>query len=114
MNTNSTPSAARVDGIVMPWRCFHCDQTFTDRDEAALHFGDSPFEETACGVDASELRTLQRELALYHEEDTVRDREIRRLHSEIARRERRAEEDGYAKGLEDARKHPETLGLREA
>ena len=85
------------------WRCFHCDEVFRDEEAARLHFGDSLMHAAACKVDVAALRELERQLACYREEDTDLHREIHRLHAEHLVALRRAEEDGYAKGLRDGR-----------
>lgn len=93
------------------WRCFHCGEVFTDSAAAALHFGTDQSSTPACRVDAAELRLMEAELASYRNEDTELHREIGRLTAEIETQKQRAEEAGYARGLDDAKKHPETLGL---
>lgn len=46
------------------WRCFHCDEVFTERTLAAAHFGYSESNETACkikaGAESSMLNALRR------------------------------------------------------
>ena len=54
---------------------------------------------------------MEETLRRFHNEDTDLHREIHALHTEKTTAVRRAEEQGYAKGLEDARKHPGELGL---
>lgn len=104
------------------WRCFHCDEVFTDREAAADHFGvqiDGCPDEVACKINATEgllvsmLREAQAELRLYHQEDNAAFRQFHALGAEHAMALRREEEKGYARGLEDAKKHPETLGNSE-
>lgn len=97
----------------MTWRCFHCDELFTERADAALHFG---CEESipACRIKAGAerglveaLRQAERELAdawvAIHSEGT----EAARAYYAQATRHRRqliaAEESGYEKGLADGR-----------
>jgi hypothetical protein len=48
----------------------------------------------------------------YQSEDTDLHREIYRMQADHATALRREEEKGYARGLEDAKKYPETIGLR--
>lgn len=102
------------------WRCFHCDEVFTDRAAAADHFGvqiDGCADDVACKINAvdgqlvSMLREAQSELRQYHQEDNEAFRQFHALGAEHATELRREEEKGYARGLEDAKKHPETLGL---
>lgn len=93
------------------WRCFHCDEHFTDAAAAELHFGKSERETPACQIDGgvlAEVRRQEVELGHYREEDSAKDREMARLRSghEIALR--RAEEAGYAKALKDTNYHEAT------
>ena len=100
------------------WRCFHCDEVFTDWVQARNHFGYTPEDgppvcKTERGVDA-EIYHLKRRVELYQREDTELHRALHAKAAEMAVAVRRAEEQGYARGLEDAKKYPETLGLRAA
>ena len=99
--------AAKIEG----WRCFHCDQVFADRDEAMVHFGGSEIQTPACKINAVAYRDMERLVAVYMDEDTELHREVARLEARLAAETRRAEETGYARGLADASKHPEQLGL---
>ncbi|TWU15051.1 hypothetical protein [Allorhodopirellula heiligendammensis] len=99
--------AAKIEG----WRCFHCDQVFGDRDAALVHFGGSEIQTPACKIDAVAFRDLERLAASYVNEDTELHKEVAALRSRLADATRRAEEDGYARGLADAKKHPGELGL---
>ena len=71
------------------WRCYHCDEVFTDRTSAA------------CQISEQEIRKMEDELRHYRNEDTQLHREIARLHGEHQIALRRAEESGYAKGWTD-------------
>ena len=97
------------------WTCFHCGEhfapTFAGQQAARHHFGDSPTEQPACTIDARAFRAMQDLCARYQSEDTELHREIQRLQADHAVALRRAEEQGYARGLEDAKKYPETIGL---
>lgn len=86
-----------------PWRCFHCDEVFTDEESAEAHFGESMCAEPFCQMTAEEMRELQLEVYRYRNEDTELHREIRKLETDHAIALRRAEETGYARGLKDAR-----------
>ena len=97
-----------------PWTCFHCNETFTTAAAASQHFGDWEDAKPVCQFDAEEMQELQNMLQRYMDEDTELHREISRLRGEMQAATRRAEEQGYARGLRDARKHPETIGLRPA
>ena len=85
------------------WRCFHCDEVFTNEADARLHFGPSCDRDPACQVDAKHLRDLETELARYRSEDTDLHRQIEHLKTEHSQALMRAEEAGYAKGLKDGR-----------
>lgn len=109
--------------VSIEWRCFHCDEVFADREAAADHFGvqiDGCADDVACKINATDgllvsmLREAQAELREYHQEDNAAFRQFHALGAEHATALRREEEKGYARGLEDAKKHPETLGLRSA
>jgi len=84
------------------WRCFHCDEVFTDHAAAMAHFGPSLHSDPACTVDAVKLRDLEQQLERYREEDTDLHREIHRLRSKHLTELRKEEEKGYARGLRDA------------
>ena len=93
-----------TDGLAVatPWRCFHCDETFADAAEAALHFGPRIYSDPACRVDAEHLRELERQLDGYREEDTDLHRQIAAMECRHQQAVMRAEETGYARGLRDA------------
>lgn len=42
------------------WRCFHCDQLFTDRQKAAEHFGARPSDMPTCSAWIYDYLRLQR------------------------------------------------------
>lgn len=94
------------------WRCFHCDEIFASREDAANHFGPFECEKTACQLTADEkgivglLRDALAELAVYRREDNAAFRHFYALGSDHAIKERKAEEEGYAKGLADGRSLP--------
>jgi hypothetical protein len=85
-----------------PWKCFHCDELFEDTQSAADHFGPYTHSKPACQYVERELRDLEERLRLYREDDTELHREIRALQSSRGKDIRRAEEQGYARGLRDA------------
>jgi len=94
----------------MHWRCFHCDDVFTDRAAAAEHFGgDNLQADPACKLNSIEgglialVRAQEQELQQFRTEETASYREFYRLGAEHAAAVRRAEEEGYAKGLADGR-----------
>ncbi len=94
------------------WRCFFCDEVFTRRADAAEHFGvDDSCEADvpACKIAAHEghlvkyIRKLESELRRYVREDSDIARSIMTLEADQGDKLRRAEEDGYAKGVRDMR-----------
>lgn len=90
----------------LPWRCFHCDETFTDEEAAVLHFGRSLLDQAVCLLDEGGLKALrdaEAELSRYRDEDSDVDREIMGLKSAHTAALIREEEKGYAKGLADGR-----------
>lgn len=97
------------------WTCFHCGEhfapTFAGHQAARHHFGDGPTEDPSCRINARQFRALQDLTRRYQSEDTELHREIHRLQADHATALRREEEKGYSRGLEDAKKYPETLGL---
>jgi len=107
----------------MTWRCFHCNEVFTDVAEAQVHFGSDQYSTPACQLTALEgglvrfLREQEEELRRYRSEDTASYREFYALGAEHSVKLRREEERGYAKGHEDAelvaaeimRKHTEAI-----
>ena len=93
------------------WRCYHCGEVFTDHDAAREHFGVTQYKDPACQIDIAKYREMEETLRRFHNEDTDLHREIHALHTEKTTAVRRAEEQGYAKGIEDAKKYPGELGL---
>lgn len=86
---------AEVSSPAMPqleWRCFHCDEVFTDALEATQHFGSEEFKTPACRMssdDVKRLRDLEDEnAALRHENDRL-DNDARLWHESEADRVRR-------------------------
>lgn len=88
------------------WLCFHCDESFTDREAAAIHFGTHEHQRPACLIDAAEYRRMEAKEARYAEEDADCHRAMHRMAGEHQQALRRAEEAGYAKGLIDSGKCP--------
>lgn len=87
----------------LPWRCFHCEEVFTDPAAAALHFGTRLEHQPGCQIDLAEYRRMEALEARYAEEDADVHRAMHRQQSEHQQELRRAEEEGYAKGLAAAR-----------
>lgn len=107
----AAPVAGGQAGMV-PWRCFHCDEAFTTSEAAQEHFGKSEYQQPGCQIDIAEYRRMEELSRRYCEEDTDLHREIFKVRVDGEMAAIRAEEAGYARGLEDAKKHPEELGLR--
>ena len=100
---SAPPPASVPDG----WRCFHCCEEFTDRESAALHFGTHEHQEPACLINIAKFREMEALQLRYVDEDADVHRAMRRMESGHQQALRRAEEDGYAKGLVDAVKYPQ-------
>lgn len=88
------------------WRCFHCDQVFRSEREAAIHFGSDEAATCACVLPHEQhlvehIRDLQRQLDDYRSESDNIMKSIVSLESEHQRALRRAEENGYDKGVRD-------------
>lgn len=90
------------------WTCFFCDETFTDREAAAEHFG-GELTQPACKLNATEggivglFRHQYYELHKYRQEETAMVQEVSRLCGEHYLAVQRAEEAGYARGIQDAK-----------
>lgn len=112
---NETDGGVRVGATpepLTPWRCFHCDEVFTDKFEAEIHFGRSEHFAPMCLVDAIKYREMEERVRRHNEEDSELHREIHRLESKHHAELQREEEAGYAKGLRDAFEGaPESLTL---
>lgn len=100
------------------WRCFHCDEMFTNEDAARDHFGRDDWSTPACHIAqdmaglVAFMREQEAELNRYRAEDHESARNFYRIGGEHSVALKREEECGYARGLADARKHPEELGLQ--
>lgn len=92
------------------WRCFHCGTLFTNPKHAAEHFGVDESATPSCKLSHSEghlvtyIRKLELELASFRAEDTDLERAWLSKESECAEAVRRAEERGYDKGVQDAKR----------
>lgn len=77
------------------WRCFHCDEVFTDRDEAKEHFGDYQDDTPMClikGADggfAARIRELEAEVAEAYRQRNECENDARLWHESEADRVRR-------------------------
>jgi len=85
------------------WKCFHCAESFTNVEDARLHFGATERVQPICQIDAAHVREMEAELSRYREEDTDLHRTIAALESAHYLALQREEEKGYARGLRDAR-----------
>jgi len=92
------------------WRCFHCDALFTSAKTAAVHFGASEVSKAACQLKDYEehlvvyIRELEARLDGYIAEDSHVMRAIYMMEADHRQALIRAEEQGYNKGVQDARK----------
>lgn len=94
----------------LSWRCFHCDEVFTDADKARDHFGDGEGcdpEMPACKLNELEggilklYREALAEIRSYQDETDLTSKyfyEMGCTHHQALIRE---EEKGYARGLRD-------------
>jgi hypothetical protein len=83
------------------WTCFHCGETFTERNTAALHFGTHESQQPACTIDIVAFRQLEARKDRYAEEDADIHRQMHRMGCDHQLALRRAEEAGYARALKD-------------
>lgn len=94
------------------WRCFHCDDVFTNVTHAAAHFGIDQMQQPGCvkvlrngeNYLLDRIFTLQQELKRFYDEDSdiMRWRAAKSIqHSHELRSE---EERGYNKGVRDMTK----------
>lgn len=93
------------------WRCFHCGDVFTDRDEAREHFGETLDDEPICQVTAERYRAVERELQTFQNEADATSKTFYDIGHRAAIAERDAEQKGYDRGIADAKAHPYELGL---
>jgi len=104
-----------------PWKCFHCDDTFTAWHRARDHFGLNEHALPACQIKAGEIglvEALRKAEAdceqawfMIHNESTEA---AKAYYAQQARHRQQMiaiEQVGYERGLADAKAHPETLGL---
>lgn len=96
------------------WRCFHCDEVFTDPALATDHFGHNQTQEPICQVNAVKFREMEELVRRYQDEDTDLHRQIHRMQSDHQVALIREEEKGYAKGLQDGRAFYKHLSPDEA
>lgn len=83
------------------WRCFQCDEVFTDEACARLHFGEYQDCDPICKVGAERYRDLENQLAAYRSESDEATKEFYALGARHTTRLMREEEKGYERGLAD-------------
>jgi len=92
------------------WTCFHCGETFLSPVCARAHFGSDETRAPACeiktageGAILTALRNAEDALVRYHQEDSDVLRAMAAMEGDHRRALQDAEEQGYARGLRDAR-----------
>lgn len=91
------------------WRCFHCNEVFTHPDNAKEHFGGYLDSVPACKIAGHEghlityIRKLEADLAEYRSESDSLTSAWHARDAEHQQAVRRAEEEGYNKGVRDMR-----------
>lgn len=118
---SALPVAAAEGAETPMWRCFHCDEVFTDEHSARLHFGNDETAAPACQIKGSEhglveaLREAENDAAeawhMIHAETTDAAKAYYSQNSRHQRQMRAIEQVGYDRGIADAKAYPETLGL---
>ena len=100
--------------MALGWRCFHCGENFTTEAGAREHFGLSEDATPACVIKGSEgglvkaLREAEaaaaEAIATLHAESSEVERAYQAFRSRHEYAVQAAEETGYARGLEAARR----------
>lgn len=90
------------------WRCFHCDEVFTEEQAARDHFGaltviGIPITDPACCIDIGKFRDMEHQLLRYSMEDSDKDREFHAMRADHASALIDEEQKGYDRGLRDGR-----------
>jgi hypothetical protein len=83
------------------WRCFQCDFTTADPDEAAHHFGKYEDCLPACKIGVEQFRALENEVQTWRTESDAASKEFYSLGAAHHVALRKAEQEGYDKGLAD-------------
>lgn len=117
----AVPPGADNAQVAPVWRCFHCDETFTDEHCARLHFGNDEGRTPACQIKGSEgslveaLRRAENDAAdawhAIHNETTDAAKAYFAQNARHQEQLRAVEQIGYDRGIADAKAHPETIGL---
>ena len=107
-----------LDDPAVTWRCYFCDETFTDPKEAGAHFGAENYREPLCklatveGGLAAHIAGLESEVDKLRRQAFDEDSAAERAHfgreADHARALVEAEQKGYERGLRDAGL-PETI-----
>lgn len=93
-----------------PWRCFHCDDVFTNERDAAEHFGGSLMALAACQIKGHEhnliakIRAQELLLDTYRAADSQVLRAMESMRSEHVTALRTMEETGYGRAVIDMQK----------
>lgn len=92
------------------WRCYFCDEVFTSKDKAALHFGvfeACEADEPACKLMQHQerfmeyVRGLEHQIRLYQDENTPLQKAIWDVENLMQVSVNEAEQKGYNKGVAD-------------
>lgn len=59
------PASVEATGGGREWRCFHCDEVFSDREVAERHFGTRQYDAPLCAADQFELVETRKERDKY-------------------------------------------------
>lgn len=120
-HSGSHPPAHEVSGEAKTWRCFHCDEVFSDEHGARLHFGRDEGRTPACQIKGAEgslveaLRRSENDAAdawfTIHNESTDAAKAYFAQNARHQEQLRAVEQLGYDRGIADAKAHPEVLGL---
>lgn len=114
-------TTAPAMGELVAWRCFHCDETFTEERCARLHFGSSEDQSPACQIKGAEgglleaLRRAEKDagdaMFAIHNESTEAAKAYYAQQTRHREQLTAIEQIGYDKGIADAKAHPESIGL---
>ncbi len=94
---------AALDEQETKWRCFQCDFTTADQDEAAHHFGKYEDCLPVCKIGAEQFRALENEVQTWRTESDAASKEFYSLGAAHHVALRKAEQESYDKGLADGR-----------
>ncbi len=84
------------------WRCFHCDDVFTDPACAELHFGKYQTCDPICVAGAKRFREMEDQLEAFHNEMDPSSKAFYELGSRHHQALMDTEQKAYDKGLRDA------------